>query len=161
LDLANSSISTDAFTANVNGNSTPVNSVSISGNTVTLTLPSKVYSNDNVTITYNKPVADPLQTISGGIATAFTDRAVNNKSNIKGEITIYPNPASDYINITHLEPSQGVRSVRILDYTGKLCLETALEPDNNNIPINLKEGVYIVQIVTGNIIKYAQKLIVR
>lgn len=76
--------------------------------------------------------------------------------------TIYPIPARESINIlcnvTFSEP----QIIRISDCTGKLCLETLLDPFANNIqvPINLKPGVYVVQVILGKTTLFNQKLIV-
>lgn len=79
----------------------------------------------------------------------------------KEEITIYPNPATDFINISNLEPALEKRYIRIFDFGGKLCLEKELTEETNRIPVNLKSGIYIVQIVFGPLIKYAQKIVIR
>jgi hypothetical protein len=52
--------------------------------------------------------------------------------------------------------------VRIIDFPGKIILENKLNPGIKNvqIPINLKSGVYIVDLGTGNLILFSQKLII-
>jgi len=68
LSLANIIPANSAFTVMVNSSPISVTSVSISGSTVTLTLESAVYEGDKVTVSYNKPSSNPLQTTSGGLA---------------------------------------------------------------------------------------------
>ena len=80
-----------------------------------------------------------------------------NKPNIK----IYPNPARNYINVTGLEMSAEPQIIRIIDVTGAVCTESRLEPGvNNQIQLNLKPGLYIVQLKKGSLSLAVQKLMV-
>ena len=78
------------------------------------------------------------------------------------KISIYPNPASDFINILVFEPSADNQLLRIFDLTGKICLETVIDPGvyNVHIPISLSPGAYIVQVLLGKLIQIAQTLII-
>ncbi|MCY4506835.1 MAG: SwmB domain-containing protein, partial [Acidobacteria bacterium] len=53
---------------------------SISGRTVTLTLPSAVLSTDTVTVSYTKPSSNPLQDAAGNQVAGFTQQAVTNNA---------------------------------------------------------------------------------
>jgi hypothetical protein len=87
-----------------------------------------------------------------------------NNSAKKSTITIYPNPARDYFNVSFQEQERSLEHqiLKIFDLSGKLCLESILNSGNNNYHVlfNLKSGIYIVQIVSGSIINFVQKLIV-
>jgi hypothetical protein len=52
--------------------------------------------------------------------------------------------------------------LRIFDLRGGIRFETQLDPGANNIqvPINLNAGAYIVQVLLGTLIMFAQTLIV-
>jgi hypothetical protein len=86
------------------------------------------------------------------------------------QISIYPNPASDIVNISIEYPeifSTGdgkisSQFIRIFDLSGKLVLEQMLDPGVKNIqiPINLESGVYIVQTVLDGLIISVYKLVV-
>jgi hypothetical protein len=78
------------------------------------------------------------------------------------KITIYPNPASNYINVSVDEPLIENEIIRIFNISGKIVTEENLPSGIKDIqiPINLKPGLYIVQIGSGKIILYTQKLIV-
>jgi uncharacterized repeat protein (TIGR02059 family) len=78
LSLANIVPATGTFTVLVNGAQRIVNSVTISGTKVHLTLASPVVYNDVVTITYAKPADNPLQTVSGGQAASLSTQNVTN-----------------------------------------------------------------------------------
>jgi uncharacterized repeat protein (TIGR02059 family) len=160
-DLAGTIPQASAFIAKVNGKSQPVEEVEIAGNKVILTLGANVSKGDIVTIAYVKPAENPLQAISGDNVFTFSDKTVINNVNEEVKLTIYPNPATDFINISNPEPSTEDRVLRIYDFSGKLCMEEQLGSDNTNmIPVDLKSGVYVVQIVTGPLIQHVQKLIV-
>jgi hypothetical protein len=78
------------------------------------------------------------------------------------KITVNPNPASGYIRIsmTNAKPSVE-RKLKIFDLSGKLCIDMKLAAEQEqSIAIDLTKGVYIVQIITGDVIQHVQKLIV-
>jgi uncharacterized repeat protein (TIGR02059 family) len=170
LDLSVPSAS--AFVVMVNGVKRNVTSVSISGNNVLLTLASPVVYGDVITVSYIKPSSNQLKKTSGELAVSFSSPqpvtnnclSLANNSAKKSTINIYPNPARDYINISFHEQEISLESqiLRIFDLSGKLCLESILNSGNNNYHVlfNLKSGIYIVQIVSGSIINFVQKLIV-
>ncbi len=61
--------------------------MAVSGNKVLLTLASPVIYGDAVTVAYNKPASNPLQTTSGGQAASMTARNVTN--NVAAVIPVY------------------------------------------------------------------------
>jgi hypothetical protein len=110
-----------------------------------------------------------LKKATGELAVSFstpqpvTNNCLNPGGNSlkKGNISIYPNPARDFITISMLETTLEPQILRIFDFSGKLYIENLLNPGtNNNVLIDLKSGIYIVQVVSGSIIKFVQKLIV-
>lgn len=159
-----------AFIVTVNGVNRTISSVSISGNKVLLTMETPVVYGDNVTISYIRPSSNELKKTSGEAAVSFTypQQVLNNcVYNItqntvkKSNVSIYPNPAINFINISTQEPSLEKQILRIFDLGGKLCLESILNPGNSfNIQINLKSGIYIIQIASGSIINLVQKLVI-
>lgn len=170
--LDNSVPDTSAFIVMVNGVRRTITSVAINGNKVFLTMAIPVVYGDNVTVSYLKPSNNQLKKTSGELAESFSSPqpvtnnclSLANNSAKKSTITIYPNPARDYINVSFLEQEISLESqiLRIFDLSGKLCLESILNSGNNNYHVlfNLKSGIYIVQIVSGSIINFVQKLIV-
>jgi uncharacterized protein (TIGR02145 family)/uncharacterized repeat protein (TIGR02059 family) len=87
LTLANIVPATSAFTVMVNSATRVVNSVSISGTKVILTLASAVVYGDVVTLVYTKPATNPLQTTSGGQAASITAQSVTN--NVAAVLPVY------------------------------------------------------------------------
>ena len=81
LTLANIIPAASAFSVQVNSASRTVNSVSISGTNVQLTLASAVNYGDVVTVSYAKPAINPLQTAAGGMAASITAQPVINNLN--------------------------------------------------------------------------------
>jgi len=77
-------------------------------------------------------------------------------------ISIYPNPARDHINVMVLEPVTETQTLRVADMAGNVRFETTIDPGayNTQIPVNLTSGVYIVQVLLGNFIRFAQTLII-
>jgi len=76
--LANIGPSTSAFTVMVNSSVRNVSSMTISGLKVLLTLESRVFSSDIVTVSYSPPSVNPLQTPMGGHAVTVTAKSVTN-----------------------------------------------------------------------------------
>ena len=81
----------------------------------------------------------------------------------KTSIRIYPNPASDYINISIGESTRLPDKIRIIDYSGKNVFEKPIDPKIKNlqIPISIKSGLYIVNLYIGFVNIYSQKLIIK
>jgi uncharacterized repeat protein (TIGR02059 family) len=77
-------------------------------------------------------------------------------------IAIYPNPARDIINLLVLEPTAELQTLRIFDMTGKIRFETNIDPGTYNvqIPLTLSPGAYIVQVLLGKLIRFAQTLVI-
>ncbi|MCJ7447980.1 MAG: T9SS type A sorting domain-containing protein [Bacteroidales bacterium] len=78
LTLANIIPAASAFTVRINSTTRSVNSVTISGTNVILTLASPVVYGDVVTVAYTKPATNPLQTTFGGQAATITTQTVKN-----------------------------------------------------------------------------------
>ena len=65
------------------------------------------------------------------------------------------------MNISILETTLESLVLRIFDLSGKLCKESPLNPGTNNkILIDIKSGIYIVQVLSGSVINFVQKLII-
>jgi uncharacterized repeat protein (TIGR02059 family) len=161
-ELSSETPSTSSFEVKINGITQPVKKVVVGSNKVSLTMQTNVFKGDNVFVSYVKPSDKFLQSSEGGIVAAFTDKPVVNNVTEEGSVTIYPNPATDYINISNLEPTAETMIVRIFTLAGKICLEEYLDFSSiNTIHFKLKSGMYVVQIVMGSAVKNVQKLIVR
>ncbi len=77
---------------------------------------------------------------------------------VKSEFTIYPNPASDILNISIKNNAPEIKSAQIVDLTGRLITDSKVI--NNIIDIkNLAVGTYIlvIQDKAGN--KYTEKFL--
>ena len=81
LALANIVPATSAFSVQVNSLTRSINSVSISGTKVSLTLSSPIANDNVVTVAYTAPSSNPLQTPAGGKATSVTAQSVTNRVN--------------------------------------------------------------------------------
>lgn len=168
--LANVIPEASAFKTEVNGYIKTVNSVSVSDNKVTLTLPGPLSYGDIITVSYTKPDGNPLQNAAGTTAESINAQPVINNiqksfadsgNGNSEEIYIYPNPAGNYITIANLKPSLQERIVRIFNYTGKIFMEIRLDAHNlKRLPINLESGMYFIQILTGPIIEFVETLVV-
>ena len=71
------------------------------------------------------------------------------------DIQIYPNPATDFINIGISKPFSGNIKIEIYDITGKIVYESAMEAKSENSfkQINISEfnpGVYLLRLSDKN-----------
>ena len=75
---------------------------------------------------------------------------------------LYPNPARELVNVRIDDDGFNPDFVRILAMDGKVMYSDIVDPlvRNFQIPVNFNHGVYIVQMGTGNITMFTQKLVV-
>lgn len=92
----------------------------------------------------------------------FGEKGETNYNIGNDNISIYPNPATDYINISILEPISETQILRIFDFSGRLRQETTLETGvyNMQVPIRLSPGAYIAEVISGPIVILTKALIV-
>jgi hypothetical protein len=68
------------------------------------------------------------------------------------KVTVYPNPASDYLNIRFAEPLDASVTLFLLDAQGKLFKTGVIEPSSGEIQLNFQDlpsGVYLLKLVKG------------
>jgi len=77
-------------------------------------------------------------------------------------VKIYPNPASEIVNVKIDEPSFVPDFINILTLTGKIIYTNIIEPDKRllQIPVNFKKGIYLIQMGKGSITMFSQKLVI-
>jgi hypothetical protein len=90
------------------------------------------------------------------------------RDGMKYQISVYPNPASDHVNI-NFEPDETLdyiplTMIRIQDLTGRVFYQEMVFDPNQQISKvydvkNLPKGLYIIQVISGNQSK-STKLIV-
>ena len=90
VNLANVVPAASAFSVKVNSLVRIVNSVSILGTKVMLTLDSPLFYSDIVTVDYNKPSVKPIQTISEGQAASLSSQSVINNVAILKQGSVVP-----------------------------------------------------------------------
>jgi hypothetical protein len=81
---------------------------------------------------------------------------------IKSKVFIYPNPVRDFINISVEEPALEFDGVRIIDLSGMVVYEKELNQivKSVQLSVNLKPGLYLLNLSSHNLALYTQKLIV-
>ncbi len=109
----------------------------------------KVWSNNNVVVAefemesvYNSYVSNVYPSNDG----EFSVVNVTKGDMISGELVVYPNPATDVINIT--SPSD-ISNVTIYNYVGQTVYSSNVNSSNVQINSNdLEAGIYIIRIQT-------------
>jgi hypothetical protein len=77
-------------------------------------------------------------------------------------VKIYPNPAREIVNILIDEPTFNPDFIKIVSLTGKVLYNDKVNPGIRQlqIPIDFKQGIYIVQMGIGEMTAFTQKLVV-
>ncbi len=77
-------------------------------------------------------------------------------------VTIYPNPAREFINVKIEDNTIFPDFIRIISMSGKIMIENKVDPGVTEfqMPVDLKKGLYLVQIGQGRMTVFSQKLIV-
>jgi uncharacterized repeat protein (TIGR02059 family) len=114
LTLANIVPAISAFSVQVNSSARGVNSVSISGTKVLLTLSSPVANGNVVTVAYTAPSSNPLQTSAGGKAVSFSAKAVTNKVNPPPPSPVYVSSAIENSTPSILEMTYSLALANII-----------------------------------------------
>jgi hypothetical protein len=86
-----------------------------------------------------------------------------NPSNYENLIVkIYPNPAREMVNILIDEPTFNPDFIKIVSLTGKVLYNGKVDPGIRllQLPIDFRQGVYIIQMGTGELTVFTQKLVV-
>lgn len=86
----------------------------------------------------------------------YPDETTGLNSEKTNLMNVFPNPAKDIVNVELAELSQ----VRILDITGKILVEKTVKAGRNSIPLNLKSGIYLLQVAGQNKSVSTTKLLV-
>ncbi|MGC3979415.1 MAG: T9SS type A sorting domain-containing protein [Paludibacteraceae bacterium] len=133
-----------------------INIVRANGGTQTfsLTATSKVYFSDS-NLMYNEtglsvPISDIIK-LTFTLSTSTEDVGIDNNSNV---ISVYPNPASDYIALKNL-PEKSPQ-INIYSTTGVLIVSFQMNSSSETINVSaLPKGVYLVKVnsLTAKFIK--------
>jgi hypothetical protein len=93
--------------------------------------------------------------------TAVESDASNKTENETGHFSIYPNPASDFINVDLSDINKEIKQVAIYNLQGKMVLINSAFIPGEKIDISsLSPGMYMVKIDLEDEV-YTQKLVVR
>jgi len=123
---------------------------------------------DIAKVSYTKPSVNQLRSTEGAFVATMDLSDVKNNINApgtetsEGGISVYPNPATDYITVKLQESFTTDLTLRITDMTGKVYLVSRLDHDTYiyTVPFKLMSGFYIIQILEKNAVIYAQKLLI-
>ena len=77
-------------------------------------------------------------------------------------VKIYPNPAKELVTIRIDESTLMPDWIKVIDMSGIVCFATEVDPNVRefSIPLNLKKGIYMIQLCSDRLTLFAQKLII-
>ena len=92
----------------------------------------------------------------------FGFKNTNTTSYADQPVKIYPNPAHESLNIRIDKTALNPDFIRITDLLGKVLLQVNVNQDIEiiQLPIKLANGIYLIQIGSGNNSMFSQKIIV-
>jgi hypothetical protein len=70
------------------------------------------------------------------------------------KVTVYPNPASDFLNITFQEPLDASVKLYLFDTQGKLFKTSVIESTTTETQVNFQDlpsGVYLLKLIKGKL----------
>jgi len=87
---------------------------------------------------------------------------ITNSDLVENIIKIFPNPATNFVNIQLEEPLSYSCHFKIFDLNGKVALNEELEPGMQQIyiPLNLTNGIYIIYMESDQVIYGTKKLLI-
>jgi uncharacterized repeat protein (TIGR02059 family) len=143
-----------AFIVKVNSQTRTVNAVTVAGNKVTLKLASPVAFGQEVTVAYNKPATNPLQTPQGGQVQTMTARNVTN--NVAAVIptfnsAVIQNASPDMLEMTYSLSLAAIvppNSAFIVKVNGQTRTVNAVTVAGNKVTLKLASPVAFGQEVT-------------
>jgi uncharacterized repeat protein (TIGR02059 family) len=92
----------------------------------------------------------------------FGYRHRNSSAYEKLAVKIYPNPAKEHLTIRIENSTLIPEFIQLIDLSGVVVFSEKIDPDLQEftIPVNLKNGTYIVKLGSGNLILFTQKLVI-
>lgn len=89
--------------------------------------------------------------------------ALNNTSFDNQNLVLYPNPATNNVQISLVNTFENIDTIVLYDMLGK-AIKTVPVQSNENVTLdvsNLSKGVYLVEITTENNLKTVKKLVIQ
>jgi hypothetical protein len=99
---------------------------------------------------------------AGNVSASVSATVIINGNFKDTNVKIYPNPATDYINISINDTTLSTLIIRFIDLSGKIVFTKSLVQGNQivQIPKNLQTSLYIVTVESANLPRQSQKLII-
>jgi hypothetical protein len=103
-----------------------------------------------------------LNTISEFKVYGIPQQSTSKGNTEKRNIVIYPNPATNVLNISIVDPTLNPDKLKIMDLDGKIVYENVINPETKTlkVPINLSTGIYVVSFNDNNSVLFSQKLLI-
>ncbi|HLP72167.1 MAG TPA: right-handed parallel beta-helix repeat-containing protein [Bacteroidales bacterium] len=77
------------------------------------------------------------------------------------QVSLSPYPAKDVISIKNFVQGNTAAVLKLFDFSGKVCQESPIANTSSpQIALNVNPGCYIARIMTGDEVKYVQKVII-
>src|SRR5665647_1841934 len=97
---------------------------------------------------------------AGNVSASVSATVIINGNFKDTNVRIYPNPATDFINISMSDTTLSTLIIRFIDLSGKIVFTKSLEQGIKNvqIPKNLQTSLYIVTVESANLPRQSQKL---
>lgn len=96
------------------------------------------------------------QTVSGGGVSLLEPTTSALPGFKKSECVVYPNPAKENLTIAVSKPSE----VIISDLTARVLVRKSVAAGSERLNLNLKPGIYLLQVIGADKVRYSSKLVI-
>jgi hypothetical protein len=126
---------------------------------ISVSYPSTASISNNVTVqAFNNCSSSSTRTLnvklsacSTGFTFAKSEGNIENNLTQTLDVSVFPNPSSNYFNVKAVSGNQERIFVRVLDLQGRIVKELNMKSNEvKQVGDNLKPGNYILQLVQGN-----------
>jgi hypothetical protein len=103
--------------------------------------------NTSKAMTYHEDIFD-LTIGLGSVNVVVMPITTDVKDNEITDLSIYPNPVSNFLQLDHIGI---VGTVRILNHLGQVVIKKTLEVEKTEVDVShLPEGMYTIQVISEN-----------
>ncbi|MGD0341896.1 MAG: T9SS type A sorting domain-containing protein, partial [Bacteroidales bacterium] len=105
------------------------------------------------TIIPSYPVNNGLQ-LTTGFQSVLRSVIVEENIDNPVKVTVFPNPAGDYLNISFADPLDAEVNMMVIDTQGRLFKTQKIEAATSEIQLNFQDlpsGVYLVKLTKGKL----------
>jgi hypothetical protein len=114
-----------------------------------------------ITINPSNPAVENIELVCSSAGLKFLNHGGNTDHEYTGDISLYPNPAIDFLSLRGLDNTRSYK-VRVINSQGTVqkYFNNVVLNDNNTLYLkSLPSGIYILEIWSNDILRLRRKLV--